>query len=96
MCKFGEKQPIHDYSAHHRSYGENGSQVKLSLKLVRNVVLEWPARIDSTMHLFGIQELLKTADISINAHFNFKRPDTCIAYMFSFTKQLPLRAQTFQ
>jgi len=64
MCKFGEEQPSHDYSAHHRSYGESGSQVKFSQKLVRCVALEWPARIDSTMHLFGIQELLKTADTS--------------------------------
>jgi len=29
MCKFGEEQPSHDYSAHHRNCGENGSQVKL-------------------------------------------------------------------
>lgn len=87
MCK-AEEQPSHDCSAHHRNYVETGSQVKFSQKLVSCVALEWSERIDSNMHLFGFQELLKTTNISINVHFNFKRPDTCTADTFSFNNSL--------
>lgn len=59
MCKVGEEQPSDDSSAYHRNYGETGSQVKFSHKLVRCVALDWPEWIDSTMQLFGFQELLK-------------------------------------
>ena len=73
---------------------------KLALKFSHNLVCcvawEWPERTDSTMLLFGFQELLKIADNSMNLHFNFRSPDTSTADTFSFTNLVALRCQTFQ